>query len=280
MKPLTELTPEALCDRVRNKIRCLASHSRDAVVTSLISLYRVDVTGLFSESAKPAPPPDSEYRPPLPKSGILDDDAFRCLGTVVKMFTSIEPWLVTKIIRTMSLWIDLNPAYFQRTFPHPSFSTESTTGSPPDPSDMTFLNPSGSQPEADPQPIPSASEQIANIGAAAPTKNKRGKQKKEAVLTPADGGEDFLNDMFLDADDDVPLSAIQVPVAAVVAEVAAVIAEIEAEPVVLSPGLVVAPVPPKFVAEEVPADDEPEVDPFSGVPLHESAESSDDPFNV
>lgn len=278
MKPLTELTPEALCDKVRAKLRCLASHSRDAVVTSLISLYRVDTTGLFSESAKPSPPPDSEYRPPLPKSGILDDDAFRCLSTVVKMFTGIEPWLVTKIIRTMSLWIDLNPAHFQRTFPHPSFSTESTAGTPPDLSDMTFLNPSGSQAEADPQDIPSASEQIANIGAAAPSKVKRGKQKKEAVLTPADGGEDFLNDMFLDADDDVPMSAIAVPVNGCPFDTnepdspdGAVVQE--AEPVV-------APVPPKFVAEEVPADDEPEVDPFSGVPLHESAETSDDPFNI
>ena len=115
-----ELTPEMLFDRCRDKIRIHNFWTRDAVVLSLISLYRVDVNEGLHDDHPGTTSRFSEFdvRPKPPVPGIIDEDAVQCLKHVTKLLNGVKPALVCKIIKMVAIWCEV-PLY-QRKIPMPT----------------------------------------------------------------------------------------------------------------------------------------------------------------
>lgn len=123
----TEMTPEELHDRMRNKIRAQNIFSRERVILCLISLYGVEPRQFFdSPPGEKSLHLDYDLRPKPLASGVFDADAKACLDSVIKLLNGVDPKMATKIIRVIADWCDIN-IFYQPKFRDASFVTAGKT---------------------------------------------------------------------------------------------------------------------------------------------------------
>lgn len=261
-----ELNQDELFNKVRLRITAQNWYTRERVILSLIALYGVSTHSIFDPSpGAKCSQAKEDGRPQPPPSGLLDMDAKACLDWITKLFTGVDPALVTKIIRVTADWCDIN-VYYQPKFRDASFrQSEQSPGDtwsyqheshPALHEGESAANAAG-QNEAAPQTtepavredVPSASEQIASM------------QHQESSVSP-DSEDDALDDFF----------GIAVPESVISGEEFHDEPESEPEPVP-------AATPEPVVLNETPSgDEEDDSNPFDG--LSSPNEEDDDPFAV